>query len=98
MKTFVNEHNPKDFLHVDEFIELRKAVLQEFRAAHGLDSEAPVPQDAADEPPGDDAPPGDVEKEDEPVQVRVPFHDLDLNDQIWLSSFGLWPCGIWNLF
>ena len=69
MKDFINEHNPKDFLDVDEFIALRKAALAEFRAANGLETEAPVPKDAADEPPGDDAPPGDAEEAANAVQV-----------------------------
>lgn len=76
MKTFINEHNPKDFLPVDEFIEYCKEVLAEFRAANGLDEQpetTPVVADAAsDEPPGDDAPPGDKENEESAPVRPVP--------------------------
>ncbi|CAG0913729.1 unnamed protein product [Notodromas monacha] len=62
-KEFVNDNNPKNFLDVDEFIGFRTEVVKELRAAQGLDPEVPSAT-AGDTPPGDDAPPGDLVKEE----------------------------------
>ncbi|CAG0883691.1 unnamed protein product [Darwinula stevensoni] len=56
---FVNTHNPKDILAVDEFLELRKEVIQAFKESQGGVSPA------MEETVGDDIPPG-LEDEEPP--------------------------------